>query len=378
MRLVIDIRSLQDNYWTGVSQYTWNLLKHINKVTLEKPLLFTNSFKIRSLSKDIQNLGEVKNYGLPSRLANFLWRLGLGSTLDKVLKLQTGDLFWMTNPHFIRLGTGVKKVLTVHDLSPILFPRFFNLKKRLWYGSEVKKILGNLADIDLIFCVSESTKNDLIKFNSTAAVKAKVVYPGIDDIFMSVCAAADVTGIKRKYNLQEKYLLMVGSIEPRKNHILALKAFSKLCEDEDFDHNLVIVGPLGWNYNHVFKFWNKMKYRERIKWLKYVPAEDLKAIYAGADLFLYPSHYEGFGFPVLEAMSQGIPVVASAVSSLPEICGPHVALLRPWRVDDWVRVIKELLGSGRNAQRTEDLIAHARKFNWADSVKKMYNYIENI
>ncbi len=377
MNIVIDCRSLQDKNWTGVSEYTYNLITSLATLAPSKPTAFLNSFKPPRLLRPIHHSANVVNLHWPSKLVNLFWKFGLGLGADKYLKLKPTDVFWLTNPHFIKLSSSVKKVITLHDLSFIHFPHFFSLKKKLWYVPEVKKLIKNIDNFDLVFCDSEYTRQDLLMMAPHMAPRVKVGYPGLDEVYMTAVAAEIGQSVRLKHQLPAKFILSVGTVELRKNHLTLLKAFDFLCADNNFVHDLAIVGQLGWGCRATLKYWRTMKHKDRVHWLNYIPKEDMPAIYTAADLFLYPSFYEGFGFPVLEAMSQGVKTIISSTSSLPEVANHHSVLANPWRVDEWISAITSCLNNHDNIDLNMAQ-AHARSFKWDDSARIMYNYIKQL
>ncbi|MFA4936767.1 MAG: glycosyltransferase family 1 protein [Patescibacteria group bacterium] len=345
MRLAIDIRCLQDKYWTGVADYTWNIIKAFNeKKTLFDLLYYTNSFKQNNqLPTEIRNSNNLISTQYPNKLQNLLLRYNLWQNFDELMvkKDKRPDVFWLPNLHFYQLSKKIKKVLTIHDLSFIHFPQFFSLKKRLWYLASMKRLLkNNLGDFDKIIAVSKHTKDDLISLYPNVEQKIEVIQSGIEDVFFKAPNPLDLGSILQHYNLPRNYLLTVGTIEPRKNHLLLLKAYERIINQHpDFDYDLVIVGTRGWLWRPIIDYWKKMKCTKKIHFIGYVPNNELNSLYAYAKCFLYPSLYEGFGFPPLEAMAAGTPCLVSSASSLPEIVNEAAILLDPWVIDEWVETI---------------------------------------
>lgn len=378
MSLVIDIRCLQDKRWTGVAEYTWQYLRQFKNNNSQEVVLFANCSKSSCLPDDIGSYGQLRNLPWSSRLMNVFWKLGVGPDIAKYLRLKTGDIFWMTNPHFGKIEGRSKKIITIHDLSFLNFPDFFSLKKKLWYMPAVTRLINGLDKFDMIIAVSNHTMNDLVEFNPRLKNKIRVVYPGVDDIFFTKPSPAEIQQTNIKYTLPNKYLLTVGTLEPRKNHLLLFKAFEKLCQDSDFDYDLVVVGPIGWKYKPLTDFWQTMIFASRVHYLGYLSKFDLRSVYAGASLFLYPSFYEGFGFPALEAMAQGIPTLATSTSSLPEICGGYAMMLNPWRLDEWVQGIQISLDQMPLLFKINEAKQRAGQFTWEASVDKLLNYFKSL
>jgi glycosyltransferase involved in cell wall biosynthesis len=202
---------------------------------------------------------------------------------------------------------------------------------------------------------SKSTKNDLMKIYNLSESRITVIYPGISDLY-KVQSKKEIDRVKKKYNLPDKYLLSLGTQEPRKNIQRLVEAA------EGTDLPLIIVGKHGWG--------------QKTSSLGYVPESDLPGLYAGASVFVYPSLYEGFGFPVLEAMACGTPVVTSNVSSLPEVGGTAAVLVDPENIHS-IRVgIKQALSEEKS--RSQAGLRQAKKFNWSQAAQQVLEVYEKI
>lgn len=215
-------------------------------------------------------------------------------------------------------------VLTVHDLIFERFPQHHTLTNRLFLKVGMPLFVKAATSI---IAVSQQTKRDLVEFYRTPAEKIHVIYEGIDDHFQPA-AAAEVARVKTTYSPERPYLLMVGTLEPRKNHATALRALLRL-KQQGFAHRLLIVGGHGWLFEPIRKLVDELGLGNDVTFTGYIPQADLPPLYTGADCVLLPSLYEGFGFPVLEAMACGAPVVCSNVSSLPEVAGNAALLVAP-------------------------------------------------
>jgi glycosyltransferase involved in cell wall biosynthesis len=242
---------------------------------------------------------------------------------------------------------GVKKITTIHDLIPLRLPHTTLNDK----GFFIKNIRDAIKNSELIICVSENTKNDLLRYFDVNPDKVFVTYQPIT-LDKTV---PDKETIDRKlsyYNLEYKnYLLFVGAIEPKKN----LKRLIEVCLSMDSDVPLAIVGYKAWLWENELKalsvLMNKEKVRRKIRLLDYVPGSDLPLLYKGAKCLAFPSLYEGFGLPPLEAMSLGCPVVTSSVSSLPEICGDAALYVDPYDTNDIADKIDRILNEDELGDR---------------------------
>jgi glycosyltransferase involved in cell wall biosynthesis len=234
-----------------------------------------------------------------------------------------------------------------------------------------------LKNVDMIITVSKSTKKDVIKCLKFPEEKIKVIYNGVDERFKPLKNYNDVL---HKYNINPPYILYIGTLEPRKNIPALIKAFYKL-KKRGIRHKLVIVGKKGWKYKQIFRVVEDLNLRRDVVFTGYVSYNDLPKFYSAADLFVYPSLYEGFGLPPLEAMACGCPVITSNVSSLPEVVGDAGFIVDPSDIGGLSRTIKELLA---NDSLRENVIRKGLKrikeFSWEKTAKeslKVYKEVIN-
>lgn len=374
MRIGIDIRTLMDAQYSGVSEYTYNLVKNLlKKDTQNEYVLFYNSFKNVSerIPKFEGNYKIVKTK-YPNKFFNFLLQKTFKyPKIDKFLEV---DIFIAPNIGFYALSNDCMKILTIHDLSFLRYPEFFSWKRRLWHKViNVKKLVKNF---DKLVAVSENTKNDLIELCNIDKSKVEVVYSGISRNYKSSITNYELEKVRDKYELPENFILYLGTIEPRKNIISIIKAYNKFRDgrSEMSDIRLVLAGGKGWKTKKIYKERNNSKYKNDIIFTGYVDDKDKPALYSLANIFIYPSFYEGFGFPPLEAMACGTPVISSFSSSLPEVVGNAGMMLDPYNVNDLTKVIEELLN---NKDLQEDLkqkgLEQVKKFSWDDAAESYLN-----
>ncbi|CAG0947880.1 mannosyl-N-acetyl-alpha-D-glucosaminyl-diphospho-ditrans,octacis-undecaprenol 3-alpha-mannosyltransferase / alpha-1,3-rhamnosyltransferase [Anaerolineae bacterium] len=229
-------------------------------------------------------------------------------------------------------------VATIFDLTFDLFPDTMMWTGRLWW-----QLLGRqgIARARRIITLSESTKRDLQRRFGVAPEKISVIHPCTHAIFKPV---ADTRAIVARYNLPNRYILFVGTLERRKNITTLVRAFAQARHIGAFNHSLVLAGQRGWLYDDIFHAVKELGLEQHVRFLGYVPDEDLPALYSRADLFAYLSHYEGFGIPPLEAMACGAPVLVSNSSSLPEVVGDAGVLVSARDVDAAAHEIARLIG----------------------------------
>ena len=373
MKIGIDIRTLLDARPSGVSEYVLNLLKEMFKLdTANEYRLFYNCFG------DCPNLPEFKQanvklikYNYPNKVLNYLlFKIFNYPKLDKALAV---DVFFMPHLNFIGLSVGAKNLLTVHDLSFLKYPEFFSARKNFWHRLvKAKKLLKRFS---LVIAVSENTKRDIMELGGINPDKVKVIYSGVGEEYKKLPLINYQFSVKRvrdKYNLPERFILYLGTIEPRKNVDGIIRAYNQLrvmsCELRDY--KLIIAGARGWKSENIYREWDKSAFKNDIKFLGYVEPDDKIYLYNLASVFIYPSFYEGFGFPPLEAMACGVPVVASFASSLPEVVGDAALMVDPYNINDLAGALEKVLVDENLKNK---LIARgleqAKKFSWRETAR---------
>lgn len=328
----------------GLSRYTQQLATHLlaNHPDQVALTLFYNAHSGHTLPPALQQA--------PQRtlaLGQYAWRLSVLATqlLRQPFyeqKLPPSHLYHATEHllPYLRRST----VLTVHDLIFERYPQHHKLTNRLFLTVGMRLFVHAANHI---IAVSQQTKRDLIELYQTPPAKITVVYQGIDPTF-APAATADVQRVREKYTLcrpdgaARPYLLMVGTLEPRKNHVTAMRALARL-KAAGLPHCLLIAGGEGWLFAPSQAQVAALGLVDDVHFTGYVPAADLPALYSGAAAVLQPTLYEGFGFPVLEAMACGAPVVCSNSSSLPEAAGAAALLITPTDDEALAAAIQRLI-----------------------------------
>lgn len=376
MKIGIDIRTLMDAQYSGVSEYTLNLIQNILKLDQKNGYrLFYNSahdISGRMPKFDQPNVKVVK-FNYPNKILNYVGFKLLG--LPKIDKLLDVDVFFMPHMNFMAFSEKGKSILTIHDLSFLRYKEFFSLRKNFWHKMlDVEKMI---KQADMVVAISESTKNDVVELYGIDPLKVKVIYSGIGDEFRVIDKQdARMREIKEKYGLPDKFIFFLGTIEPRKNLEGLIIAFNRLRmrNPELNDYRLVIAGGRGWKSDSIFKAWEESPFKDDIKFLGYIDRNDKPYLYNLASLFVYPSFYEGFGFPPLEAFASGVPVIASSSSSLPEIVGGAGLMIDPYDASSLSLAMEEVL---QNNGLREDMIRNGlekvKKFSW---VKAAEDYLK--
>lgn len=323
---------------TGLGNYSRWLIKSMvqfhpeNKYRLYTPHIRDNRHKAElSKLKDICAVTPGRMF-LPS-----WWR---SQGVVKNLRTDKVDLYHGLShelPFGIKEG-GIKTVLTVHDLIFMRFPQYFKWIDRLIYKA---KLAYSCRTADRIVAISQKTKDDLVELLNIPASKIEVIYQGCDNAFTLYNSEAYRTQIRKKYNLPKRYILSVGTIEERKNLLVLVKA---LAQSKD-SVRLIVVGKATDYIEKVKQFINANNMADRVKFLHDVTFDELPVLYQLATLFVYPSRYEGFGIPVIEALCSGVPVIAATGSCLEEAGGPDSLYVNPDDEQDLARKISRVWNS---------------------------------
>ncbi|MBA7619372.1 D-inositol-3-phosphate glycosyltransferase [subsurface metagenome] len=270
-----------------------------------------------------------------------------------------------------------KLVVTIHDLSFLLFPE-------LHTEVNIRLLMRNLIYInsrpDKIICDSEQTKKDVIKYFHVPEEKLIVIYLGVNDSFREEIDSDFRKKILEKYGLTGKYLLCVASIEPRKNFLRIINAFSEFIKQEEYkEYSLVCVGGRGWKNIEIYSLVKQKNLEGKIKFLRSIEECELAPIYNQAEIFLYPSLYEGFGLPVLEAMACKVPVITSNVSSLPEVAGNAALMVNPYNEKQIYEAVLHLVDDENKRKQLINMgLENIKKFNWENTAKQTLNIYQQI
>ncbi|MFA6160210.1 MAG: glycosyltransferase family 1 protein [Parcubacteria group bacterium] len=385
MKICIDIRCLAEGRRTGVEEYTRYLLGHLFSIDPKNEyVLFLNSWKKTkgnlSWLEKYPNV-KVKKFNFPNKLLNLMfWYFGWpkidrlvggpASTHGDASSTRGGvDLVFSPNIIFGNVSARTKSVITIHDLSFFRHSEYFSWKRKWWHIFINPKKICQTAN--KIIVVSNSTKNDLVGLYKIKPEKIIVIPSAVADNFCVINRNnGKLIKVKEKYNLPYKFILFFGTIEPRKNIVGLIRAFN-LLQKQSSEYKLVIAGEKGWMNEEINDEIANSPFREKIQIINCVPDEDKVYLYNLASLFVYPSFFEGFGFPPLEAMKCGVPVIVSNNSSLPEIVGDAGILIDPDKPDEIFLAMKEVL---ENSKLRNILIAKglekSREFDWKKTAQK--------
>ena len=379
-RICIDVRCLMEGRRTGVEEYTLGLLLALFEHDRSNEyLLFSNCWKEPRFDFGIfekyVNVKLVKT-GIPNKLLNLsFWYFGW----PKIDRMVGGaDVVFFPNIIFGSVSRGVKVVTTIHDLSFERYPEYFSLKRRFWHIFINPKKLCQKSDA--LIAVSDSTGDDLAeKYQINKKKISSILSGAADEIRPADRNDTRLLEVKEKYGLPFKFILYLGTLEPRKNIVGIIKAYNQLqaAAEQNNDstilgYKLVVAGASGWLGDRFLHEWNKSKYKDKIILPGFINDEDKTYVYSMASLFVYPSFFEGFGFPPLEAMKCGVPIIASNNSSLPEICQDVAILVDPDKSEEICQAMREIL---TQRELREKCIAAGLKraalFSWKKSAKEV-------
>jgi glycosyltransferase involved in cell wall biosynthesis len=277
----------------------------------------------------------------------------------------------------------VKHIMVVHDIIPKLFPQYLNNSRKKLYWRLTERAIRKA---DKIIAVSRRTEKDLVQFLGIDPAKITVAYPDVDEIYKKPVETRRNASVLKKYELKPGYIYCGGGLEVRKNVEGAIRAYQRLTQRSKTDHILPQLPPLVISgklmpqlaplVTDAEKLIKKLNLTQRVKLLGFVPQKDLPALYKNALFFVYPSYYEGFGLPVLEAMNVGTPVVTSKTSSLPEVGRDAVLYCKPEDIEDLAQVMKNLL-LNVNLRTMLSLRSkeRAKYFSWEKFVNKILNVL---
>ena len=370
MRIAFDIRGVYGGHG-GKGVWTTNVLKSIlNNDRENEYYLYTNKDEEVSF-KHLPNVHICYVWGGGPLWHWWLYQRMKKDKIDVFIATESYIVPYLHNPEKLNVA------MVVHDLvafkSPAKHQRRATWIERLTLKKAVKKSKW-------IFTVSEYTKKDLIeqypKFNLSE--KTTVVYAGIREIFAKKHDPNRIIEVQRRYNLDPDYLMMAGTLEPRKNILGAIEAYSLLSPANQKRYRLAIAGKKGWYYKEIFHKVKELNLLPRIKFLEFVPDDDLVALMQGARVFLFPSFYEGFGLPILEAMQCGVPVLASRVSSIPELGVDAIHYADPRDPVDIADGITQLLVDEDYCKQLRDKgFEQIKHFSWGKTAQMIIDTISS-
>lgn len=368
MRICIDVQSAIAQT-AGVGRYTSELVRHIGPMTGDRISLFYFDFTRRAFPFRAPNTVLTPCRWFPGRMAQYCWKTFGRPSFD----FFAGDADLYHFPNFIipPLNRG-KTVVTVHDMSFMRFPQFAE-KRNLDYLTD--RIQKTIARADAVITDSIFSANEIVFLTGTPREKVHAIHLGVSPAF-KVQSQDKVKNVLQRLGINRPYLLTVGTIEPRKNIGFIVEMFEQM---KSFDGLLVIVGRCGWKYQATLERIRKSSCVRRILHLAGAADADLPSLYAGSSLFVIASLYEGFGFPPVEAMACGTPVLSSTGGSLPEVLADAAALMTQYDARLWAKQAERILtDTGLRRRMIQSGFERAACFTWQETARKTLEVYRKI
>lgn len=376
MRIGIDIQPLMGDR-SGVGQYTFNMISALARTdTKNQYKLMLFRFFTRPIDKLPINLPANFSYGIIKVLPGRVFAKLLNWNLLPPVDLFLGRRVYIF-PNFVCWPLLFSKsVVVIYDLSFVLHPQFTSPKNLRFLLRNVPKAVRRAAHI---VTISENSKKELVDYYKVSPQRVSVVNPAVShEVFKPQKSPAQRATLA-KYKIKQPYILSVCTLEPRKNLTGVLNAFSQLPDEIKNSHALVLVGGKGWLDEELQAKFDELSKKYSVIKTGYAPDEDLPALYSGARVFAYPSFYEGFGMPPLEAMACGTPVITSNNSSLPEVVGEAGIMVDAHDTKELTKQIERVLSDEKLAsQMSKKGLEQAKKFDWDKSARKLIEVIESV
>ena len=358
MRIGIDAR-LVYYHQAGIGQYILRLTQALAQIDKDDQFVI---FKSRKDPTVILRQSNFKNEKLWTPSHHRFERFALSA------ELMPFPLDVLHSPDFIPPShPRSPSVITMHDLAFLLYPRFLTRDSARYYG----QVDLAARQADHIIAVSESTKRDAVRLLGVPAKKISVIHEAAHPLFTPLSNPTELARVRNHYHLPENFILFVSTVEPRKNLPTLLRAFKLLRDNYKSDAVLAVAGNRGWLFEEVDRVIDELKLHDTVRFLGGVPNEELVYLYNAAKVFVFPSFYEGFGLPPLEAMACGTPVIVSQVSSLPEVVGDAGILIDPQDVEALTVAMWRVLGDEnlRREMRAKGL-KRAQIFSWQRAARE--------
>jgi len=347
----------------GIGRYAINLVKALLSISAEEYpdmefVIFTAPQTDQSVLDGFGAVSCDRFRGIKSTLLRSSFFLPAGLVLEQIDVFHGLDQAGI--PFFFKKG---KYVVTLHDVVALILPETFPLKHRL-VSQVALSVIRRQAD--LVVVSSESAKEDTVRYLGVERERITVIPDGVEERFQPLGDPVRSEAVRQKYGIPPEYILFLGVLQPRKNILTLLQAFSVLIA-EKLDHGLklVIAGESGWGLADMRKTVSSLGLQGHVVFPGFIEDEDLPDLYRGAHLFVYPSLYEGFGLPILEAMACGTPVITSNMSSMPEVAGDAAVLVDPRDPKGLVSAMASVLADEALREKLRQKgIARARGFSW--------------
>jgi glycosyltransferase involved in cell wall biosynthesis len=370
MRIAFDGTTLRPAR-TGVGYYTEHLLHHLVRESADDEIIVVSN---RPLDTTCPLPPEVRVVVSSSRVPRIVWMQTIAPRLLRRLRV---DVAHFTNG-MVPLALPVPTVVTIHDMSLTMFPKY-HPPRRVLLNRPLVDLAARRADA--IITVSESAKRDIVRLYGSQAERIHVVHEAAAPSFQPVRDRAVLARVRERYDLADRFILYVGTIEPRKNLPKLIEGFASRRKSGQLPHQLVCAGPYGWLSRDIEDLIDRLQIEDAVRFTGYVPFGDLAALYSLAEMFVFPSLYEGFGLPVIEAMACGTPVVTGHVAALEEVGGGAVEQVGHLDADSLGDAMVRLAGDRQHRERLSTLgRERAQLFSWERAARetlKVYRHAVN-
>lgn len=368
MKKIVFNATILNDKPTGLGVYCKNVLSRIDR-NLNDYILYTDNFKSEEKKNNKEIILKTKSDNKIKSiiLRNYTFKKWIKENKDKDI------LHYSPTQHGVTVK-GIKQIVTIHDLMPLYFPKG-RIQQYIYYKYNLQRIIDNS---EMIITCSNNTKNDLINEYKIDKNKIKVIYNGFDMPKEEVNKEKSSEYIKGKYKI-ENYIFMMGIHYSYKNLHSVIEAYDLL--KNEINNDLVIAGGNSGTYGQeLIKLVKEKGLENRIKFLGYVPDEDKDKLYQGAKIFVYPSKYEGFGLPVLEAMANHTPVVCSNTSSLPEVVGDSALKFNPDNIEEIKNAINSILSLSKSdyEKQIKKGLEQTKKFSWDKCTEEIEGIIRSV
>ena len=369
MKIAVHGSHLCQDREDGNQTYILNLFRAIREIDTENQYTFY-------YNKPSNKKVEADNFEHKVHQAPFMWTQRVFPFL---LRRDKPDVLFMPIQMLPFLKAKKQKsVVTIHDLAFLLYPETFPAKDAFLHKLYVREAI---TKADHLIAITEATKQDIIKFYNINPNKITVVYHGVDRQRFRLMQKGEehlVEEVKGKYNITKPYLLYIGNVQPRKNIQGLIKAYQKIRKTTDHNYQLVIAGAKAWLVEEVMKEIGD-SYREDIIFTGRFEDAELTPLLWGADLFVLPSFYEGFGLPILEAMACGVPTIVSNTPSLVEVGGEACLSFNPHSIDDMAKVLDNVISDVNLREKMRQLgLQRVSNFSWINCAKDTVAVIKEV
>jgi glycosyltransferase involved in cell wall biosynthesis len=373
MNIGIDTRTLSFRRG-GISQYTYHLLKNMLRIdSANTYFLFNYNKGPHEWDNFRQNVKEI--------ILRFPQRRGLKAVWENLLVpaavKKCGIDVWFSPDFYVPRFLSMRSVITVHDL---IFEDFHDIRRNQQAATLSRKVEFSVRSCSGIIAITSFTRGQILKRYGVPSGKVVVIPEAADERFHKIEDRSALRRVLHRYGIAFDYILYVGEISDRKNIIRLLEAYHGLKEKDKLkQRKLVLVGKATIDTEKIVAEVKRLHLGSHILFTGYVPDEDLPFLYNGASVFVFPSLYEGFGIPPLEAMQCQIPVVASSATSIPEVVGNGALLFDPYHVDDIADKLDQVLNQKIDlGELLQAGLRQAHQFSWEDSARKTISLLESV